>query len=351
LLMLFTPIVLVMLNRVYMDTYASLAFLVIGGGLYIYYHLERANLSPVKGGILLFLAFFFTGWSVITRYTNLPIAAILALHWGVTRIIAWRKRQETGIKFEILPLFLGIGLPVLAILLYDYYVFGSPLTYGYKLSPFDIRFAFQYLGQVDANGESIPLLILRYNLEGFSRNIFIGLPLLVIGVPGFLVVVYYKFTGFSRRNGTTGKWSSLRTELSWGILIILAGWFVFVFFLYLTYEWTAGLLPKNGFVYYNRFLVPGIFPVAVICALVLSRFPHKVLVPVLVILLVFGSMIYAQWALKLHVLPGWMTETALGTRWPPYSFPPWMQYPPAGSGGPFFPWLIGPKGAGPYLPK
>jgi len=45
LLMLFTPISLVMLNRVYMDTYASLASLVIGGGLYIYYHLEREN-SP-----------------------------------------------------------------------------------------------------------------------------------------------------------------------------------------------------------------------------------------------------------------------------------------------------------------
>ena len=41
LLVLFTPISLVMLNRVYMDTYSSLAFLVIGGGLYFYYHLER----------------------------------------------------------------------------------------------------------------------------------------------------------------------------------------------------------------------------------------------------------------------------------------------------------------------
>jgi len=62
LLMLFTPIGLVMLNRVYMDTYASLAFLVMGGGLYIYYHLERDKLTSRKGGILLFLAFFFIGW-------------------------------------------------------------------------------------------------------------------------------------------------------------------------------------------------------------------------------------------------------------------------------------------------
>jgi 4-amino-4-deoxy-L-arabinose transferase-like glycosyltransferase len=70
LLMLFTPIAMVMLNRAFMDTYASLAFLVIGGGLYIYSHLERGNLGPVKGGILLGLAFLFTGWSVIARSTR-----------------------------------------------------------------------------------------------------------------------------------------------------------------------------------------------------------------------------------------------------------------------------------------
>ena len=38
---------LVMLNRVYMDTYASLAFLVMGRGLYIYYHRE-ADANKIK---------------------------------------------------------------------------------------------------------------------------------------------------------------------------------------------------------------------------------------------------------------------------------------------------------------
>lgn len=54
LLMLFTPISLVMSNRAYMDTFASLAFLAIGGGLYIYYHLEKGNLRPWTAGILPF---------------------------------------------------------------------------------------------------------------------------------------------------------------------------------------------------------------------------------------------------------------------------------------------------------
>ena len=351
LLMLFTPISLVMLNRIYMDTYASLAFMAMGGGLYLYYHLERTNLGPLKGGTLLFLAFFFTGWSVITRYTNLPIAVVLVLHLIIMRFIAWRKGQEIGVKREIIPLFLGIGLPVLAIALYDYFVFGSPLTYGYSLTPFPTKFAFQYLGQVDANGESIPAQIIRYNMEGFLRNLLIGFPLLIIGIPGFAVVLYQKFAAYFKRDRSSEKWRSLRAELPWDILLVLIGWFVFVFFLYLTYEWTAGLQKGGGFVLFDRFLLPGLFPVAIICALIITRFPYKVLIPVTLIILAFGSALYAQWALNLNILPGWLTERTLVSRWPGYIFPPWVPYPPADSGGAYFPWHILPGGAGPYPPR
>jgi hypothetical protein len=333
LLMLFTPISLVMLNRIYMDTYASLAFLVMGGGLYIYYRLERNNLTPVKGGTVLFLAFFFTGWSVFVRYTNLPIAVILALHLVVTRFIAWRKGQETGIKSEILPLVLGIGLPVLALLLYDYFVFGSPLRYSYSYSPYPIKFAFQYIGQT-FNGESIPLQILQFNLQAAARNWLIGFPLLIIGIPGFIVVLYQKFADFFKRSQPEGKWSSLRSELPWDILLVLIGWFVTVFFLYLTYEWTAGIQKGGGFVIFDRFLLPGLFPIAVICALVMARFPWKVLIPVMVILMAFGAILYTQWALDLHILPDWLTERTLESRWPGYIFPPWS----TPEGGFEFPW-------------
>jgi len=326
LLVLFTPIGMVMLNRAYMDTYSSLALLVIGGGLYIYYHLQRDKLTPVKGGMLLFIAFFFTGWSVIARYTNLPIAAILALHLVVTRFIAWRKGQHTGIRPEIIPLVLGIGLPMLAILLYNYYVFDSPLQYGYSVSPYPTKFAFQYFGQVDASGESIPLQIVRYNLEGFSRNLLIGFPLLVIGIPGFVLVLYHKFAAFFKQGRPQGRWSSLRSELPWDILLVLIGWFVSVFFLYLGYEWTAGLKMGGGFVIFDRFLLPGLFPVVIICALIIDRFPLKFIIPVMVILMVFGSLLYAQWAWNLHILPGWLMERTLESRWPGYIFPPWTPY-------------------------
>jgi hypothetical protein len=341
LLMLFTPIGLVMLNRVYMDTYASLAFLVMGGALYIYYHVERKRLSRLKGGILLFLAFFFIGWSVIARYTNLPIAVILALHLVITRVIDWRRRQETGFRPEILPLLLGIGLPVLAILLYDYFVFGSPLKYGYSITPYPIKFAFQYLGQVDATGDSIPGQIIRYNLQAFSRNLLIGFPLLIIGIPGFVAVLYYKFAAVFKWPRAE-KWSSLQAEISWDIFLVLIGWFVFVFFLYLTYEWTAGLKMGGGFVIFDRFLLPGLFPVAVICALIMARFSHKLLIPVLAIFVVFGSLLYAQWAHDLNILPAWLTARTLESRWPGYIFPPWSTpYFRPDSGSNFFPWPPG----------
>jgi len=110
-------------------------------------------------------------------------------------------------------------------------------------------------------------------------------------------------------------------ELSWDILLVLIGWFVFVFFLYLTYEWTAGLQKGGEFVIFDRFLLPGIFPVAIICALIITRFPYKVLIPVMVIAVAFGSALYVQWALNLNILPGWLTERTVASRWPGYIFP------------------------------
>jgi hypothetical protein len=305
LLMLFTPISMVMCHRLYMDAYSSLAFLVMGAGLYIYYHLERKKLGPVKGGVLLFLAFFFIGWSVVSRYTNLPVAVILFLHLVVTRFIDWRKGQNTGIKREILPLFLGIGLPMLVLFLYDYFIFGSPLKTGYSISPYPIKYAFQYWGMLDVNGELVPVEIFRDNLEGAVRNIWTGFPLLIIGIPGFFVILYQKLF---KRGNSSGRWSGLRTELPWDILLVLIGWFLAVLFMNLAYEWLAGLKDGWGFVLYNRFYLPWLLPVVIVCALIMVRFPDKVLVPALVVILAFGVMLYSQWVWNLHILPDWMTS-------------------------------------------
>lgn len=316
LLMMFTPIALVMLNRVYMDTYASLAFMAIGGGLYLYYHLERGNLGKLKGGTLLFLGFFFAGWSVVTRYTNAPIALVLGLHYVITRLVDWRKGRSTKLKMEIIPVVLGVGLPVAAILLYDYYVFGSPWTYSYALSPYPIKFAFQYFGQ-EWEGESIAGLILRYNGEGFLRNLWIGFPLMFIAIPAFIFMLYRGIAGI--RAGTS-------KEMPWDILLVLTGWFIAVFFLYWGYEWTAGLVKGGGAVLFTRFLLPGLFPIVIIAALVMARLPRWAFVPVTAVIIVFGVMFYLQWALDLRILPDCVTLRTLESRWEGHVFPPWTEW-------------------------
>jgi hypothetical protein len=335
LLILFTPMSLVMLNRAYMDTYAAQAFLLIGGGLYIYYHLERNRWGPMKRGILLFLAFFLAGWSVITRYTDLPVVVVLVLHFIIVKAIAWRKGEKPGIKSDILPVALGIGLPAAAILLYDYFVFGSPINYGYQYTRGAIKFAFQYIGQVNQSGQSIPLQIIWNNLKIAPRPLLVGFPLLIIGIPGIGVILYYKFRSFSKRVIAQGKTSDIGAELPWDILIILIGWFVGVFFLYLTYEWTANS-PGGAFFHFARFYLPGLFPVAVVSALFISRFSFKLYIPVLVILSAFGTMIYLQTAAHLNILPGWLINggrKVLPPR-PPGRFP---GRPPLNGNPPAFP--------------
>lgn len=297
LLVLYTPIGLIMYNRAYMDTFASLAFLAMGGGLYFYYLLEKDKLRPFTGGALLFIAFILISWSVATRYSNLPIAVILALHFAITCFIAWRKRERARLRSEIPSVLLGVALPAAALLLYNYFVFGSPLDYGYNYSPFPVKFAFQYLGQVNPSGQSIPLRIIVDNLKSVPQALITGFPLLVIGIPAFCAVLYLKI--FRRQSNPNGRWASLRTELPWDTLLVLIGWFLSVFLLYMTYEFTAEFLKSSSsFFRYARYYLPGLFPVAIVCALVIARFPKKFSIPLMVLVIAAGVALYFQVALN-----------------------------------------------------
>jgi len=294
LLMLFTPVSLIMMNNTYMDTFASLAFLAMGGGLYIYYHLGKDKVSPVKGGVMLFLAFLLISWSVVTRYTNFPIAAIFALHFVITLIISLRGKMLAIHGIGILSVVLGIGIPLAFLLFYDYFVFGAPLDYGYNYTHFPIKFAFEYLGQVDKSGQPLPLKIIMDNIAVAPVALLKGFPLLIIGIPGLIAVLYYKF----KHGNSEGIWSSLNKELPWDILIILIGWFVSVFCLYLMYEFTAENLGDNSsFIRFARYYLPGLFPIVIICALIIARLPFKLYIPLLAIAIIAGTLIYTDYTI------------------------------------------------------
>ncbi len=297
LLVLFTPIGLIMFNRAYMDTFASLAFLAMGGGLYFYYYLAREKYSSLKSGVLLFIAFLLIGWSVVTRQSNLLVALVLALHFVITCGRDFFKGERGKLAPEIVGVVLGAGLPMAALLVYNNYVFGSPLDQGYNYSQFPVSFAYNYLGQVNAAGQSIPLQIIVDNLKNVPLPLIEGFPLLIVGIPGIFAVLYFKF--FYKKDSSPGKWASLRDELPWGTLLVMIGWFLSVYVLYMMYEFTAEYLKSSSsFFRYSRYYLPGLFPVAIVCALIIVRLPRKLSMPIMIALIASGIVLYYQVALN-----------------------------------------------------
>jgi hypothetical protein len=312
LLMLFTPASLIMLNRSFSDAFAANAFLVIGGGLYIYHFFERDKFQPMCGTALLFLAFLFMDWSVVVRYTNLPIVVILVLHFVITRLKTSSGGENTRLKFEIPSIILGIGLPAASLLFYNFTVFGSMFDYGYNYCPVTVKFAFQYIGALDPTGHSIPLKIIEGNLRNVPQNLFWGYPLLVIGIPGIGIVLYEKIATLSKRGHLTGTWSNLGSELPWDILLMLIGWFICVFGLYMMYEFTSTThltsfpsiqMEQLHFIVFARFYLPGLLPIVVIVSLILARLPIKIWAAILLIAIIVGSILYAQSALGETLIP------------------------------------------------
>lgn len=300
LLMLFTPISMVMLNRSYMDSFASSAFLIMGGALYIYWVLERARSKRHVSAMLLFLAFLFIAWSVVTRYTNATVAILFALHFACLEIRALIKKVKPDLLCEIPAVILGIGIPLAFLLLYDKAVFGSPLNYGYHYAVGDITFAFQHIGEVNQVGQSVFWNIIKGNLKNAPHDLLLGFPLLLIALPGIAITVWAAF----RHNSSPGKWSSLGIELRWDILLLLLGWIAGVFLLYIMYEWTDSQIVNGSFIIFDRFYLPGLFPLAVISALILARFPAKVAIAITTIAVVLGSGLYLQSLHSGRGLPG-----------------------------------------------
>jgi hypothetical protein len=128
--------------------------------------------------------------------------------------------------------------------------------------------------------------------------LFWGFPLLATGIPGFGMVLYRKFTASRQRGISSGSGQGLNTGLPRDILLVLVGWFISVFGLYLTYEFTAEYLGNgSSLIRFARFYLPGLFPVVIICALVMARLPRKLYIPLLAALVIVGAVIYTQYIL------------------------------------------------------
>ena len=284
---LFTPIGLAMMQREYMDSFSSAAFLGIGGALYIYYCLS-ANMSNQKyASITLFSAGFLLAAGVASRYTDATVAGVFAAHFIITRVLKIRQGKWSRVWREGLPLAVGAAIPIALLLWYQYAVFGSLFTYGYEYTKGDVTFAYQYLGD--------PRFwqIISTNIRHLSWPLVIGFPLLLLSIPAGIIGSWQKITngvGRLRKYHRNDWWP----ELTPGIWMLMLGWVIAVFGLYVMYQWTANQGTGRPFITVTRFYLPALFPLAMFAALLLRKIPGKLAVFSIAVAVISGGLLFAQ---------------------------------------------------------
>jgi hypothetical protein len=228
----------------------------------------------------------------VVRYTNLPIAGILALHFGIVSLLMFLKGHRREAIIEAIPFCLGIAISAAVLLTYDAQVFGSPFDYGYKHSALPAKFAWDYIGQ-----PGVILEIIKGNLLNTPMPLLIGFPLLVIAIPGMLYIFEEKVSHWLRQSKAklSKEHNTPWQELPWPVLLILIGWFLSVYVYYFLYEWTSKpLMAHLSYMAVARFYVPGLFPLVIISSLLLAKVPPKLALNVLLICFIIGSILFVK---------------------------------------------------------
>lgn len=287
LLVLFTPVSLAMLQREFMDSFASVALPGIGGGLYILFYLKKSELKPPGAAFILFLSGLFLGLGVAARYTDAVIAAVFALHFLAAQIQSLRKGQRAAVLREGLALGLGAAIPLGLLLLYQKAVFGAPFAYGYEYTKLNVKFAYDYFGEPKA------WQIIITNLKKLWLPLITGFPLLLAALPGMVLLLWQKSSAAIpplRRYQGKHDWPRLSPDIT----LLLAGWFAAVFALYMMYEWTANQRPDAPFIIVTRFYLPALLPMVVMAVFFLRRLPHKLVICLMAAALITGVIFFVQ---------------------------------------------------------
>jgi hypothetical protein len=310
-MVLFTPVALAMMQREYMDGFASAAFLGIGGGIYIDYCLKAESFRPRTAFIALFLSGLFLASAIAIRYTNATVVTVFGIHFLITRISALRKGQFSRVWREALPLVVGALITIALLLWYQNAVFGSPLAYGYQYTKGDVSFAYEYLGT--------PRFweIISTNITQLFRPLLTGFPLLVLAVPALIagIIQVVKNVCGKRRSNTTQKWLQ---DLNGNIFWLLVGWLIAVFGLYMMYEWTANQGGDRPFITVTRFYLPALLPLVILAALLSEKLSNRLLMVIMVVLILVGGALFIQSStetLKGGALPPNRPINLLPTEW------------------------------------
>jgi hypothetical protein len=139
LLFLWSPLSLLANHYYLMDTFAGGIWPLIAGGLLLWFEVQKKESPYVTIGLC--LAGFATGWSFVTRQTNLLLLGVLA---GYLLLVVWAKQQASSQSVEKRVLSLaatswrylgafasGAVLALGILLVYNALTFGNPFTSGY----------------------------------------------------------------------------------------------------------------------------------------------------------------------------------------------------------------------------
>jgi hypothetical protein len=294
LLLIFTPACLSMWQRFFMDSFAALAFSGMGGGLYLYYNLERARLKPFAGGFILFMAALLLGWSVMVRYSNALIVLVFGLHFLISRAWGWERDQRRFILQEGLYFGLGTLIPLLLVMSYQQVVFGSPFLTGYHFSH-SATFAWNPI--LNWTGG----LIIHNNLRDLWVPLLVGYPLLLTALPAMGIILFQKI-----RPRLPGKRQPISgdpwPELDRGSLILIFGWILAVFGFYVMYQQTAiQMATRMPFMTLIRYYLPAALPLTLLAAPVLARLSRRLLFSIVMTAIFLGLCFYMQSSLTQNI--------------------------------------------------
>ncbi|MCL2281366.1 MAG: hypothetical protein FWC25_01735 [Dehalococcoidia bacterium] len=274
LLWLFSPVALAMLQRAYSSTFASAAFLGMGGGLYIYYCLRRSELSRWAAWGLLSLSGLGLGWSIFVNYANILVVAVFLLHFTYLQLRLYLNGQRKIAAWSPLWFCFSLLLPLVGLLIYQDAVFDSLFRFGFQYAELPVSFGWQFI---------------QVNIKQVVVAWLIGFPLLVPGLAALVWALCLRFHG---------------KMFSDDLLLLCAGWVLAVFGVYLTYEWTAtSNMVGMPFIMLACYTLPGLLPLTLLSAQWLNQLSRRALLWVAIPLLIWGVVFFAQSALAYPEVP------------------------------------------------
>ena len=285
LLLIFTPVALAMMQRIYDVSFGASAFLSMGGGLYIYYCLRAREISKRKSAILLFFAGLLLAWGAVSNYTSALVVLVFAVHLAFMFLRGVMKKAPVGVYPAMI---IGLMVPFVLLLIYQNAVFGSPWRFGFQYNQLPTGFNTHYFVT---------------NIKYVLAALLAGFPLLLVAGYSFCAGIYGKTRVFFDGRQDVGN-TELLPELPCDIALLLAGWGAAVFGLYLNFEFTANYQVSGmPFIILTRYYLPAILPLTMAAVLLLTRVPRKLAVAVTILSVLWGVVFFAQSALSFPLVP------------------------------------------------